>query len=203
VPTPDHYAALGVARDASPDEIRDAWRFALVAFHPDRFRDDGQRDHAERMAKRVNGAWQVLADPTARARYDRRLDTAADSGPDPAAAVVREIPCPSCASLAAVADQGGRVVSMKCPSCGQQFSAAVGAVLAGRPQLDYRFLGARHLLHLVAAGGEEMSVTARRLPKELALTDGEIVSVVLHPLRGTAVYVITHARMTDLGWKVG
>ena len=203
MPTPDHYAALGVPRDASPEEIREAWRFALVAFHPDRFRDDGQRDHAERMAKRVNGAWQVLGDPMARRRYDRRLETEPDPEVESAMAPMREIPCPSCASLAAVADQGGRVAAMKCPSCGQQFSAAIGAVLAGRPVLDYRFLGARHVLHLVASTGAHMSVTARHLPKELALTDGEMVSVVLHPSRGTAVYVITHGRMTDLGWKVG
>jgi DnaJ domain len=203
VPTPDHYAALGVSRDATPQEIREAWRFALVAFHPDRFRDDGQRDHAERMAKRVNGAWQVLSDPMARQRYDRRLDAQHDADSEGEMAPMREIPCPSCASLAAVADQGGRVVGMKCPSCGQEFSAAIGAVLAGRPELDYRFLGARHVLHLVSSTGEHMSVTARHLPKELALTDGEMVSVVLHPVRGTAIYVVTHGRMTNLGWKVG
>ena len=35
----DHYAALGVDPAATREEIREAWRFHLAAFHPDRFRD--------------------------------------------------------------------------------------------------------------------------------------------------------------------
>lgn len=204
MPRPDHYAILGIARTASHDEVREAWRFAVVAFHPDRFGDDTQRERAEQMAKNVNGAWQVLGDAVQRARYDRRLDTGAEADEVEVPRPTRELPCPSCASLGAIADQGGEQTAMRCPSCRQEFSAFVGAVLAGRPQLDYRFIGARHILNLASATGEVTSVTARRLPKELALTDGELVSVVLHPSRAkAAVYVVTHGRLTDLGWKVG
>ena len=39
----DHYAALDVDPAATREEIREAWRFHLTAFRPDRFRDPTQR----------------------------------------------------------------------------------------------------------------------------------------------------------------
>jgi len=197
VPDTDHYAALGVDERATLEQIHEAWRFQLMAFHPDRFRDDGQRDRAEQMAKRVNAAWQVLGDPAARARYDRMRPRAAD-GPR-----LRELPCPSCATLSAVPDQGGRTVSVRCPACSHEFDAVVGGVLIGRPRLEARYLGGRHLLHLRAADGRVTTVAARKLPVELALSEGETVSVV-HGGRGRgAKYVVVHGRLTDLGWRTG
>jgi curved DNA-binding protein CbpA len=193
----DHYAVLGLPRTASADEVRDAWRFQLVAFHPDRFTDPVQRDRAEAMAKRVNAAWQVLGDPGRRARYDRMHPEPRRDGPP-----VRELPCPACATLAAIADRRGGEVLVRCPACGQEFTAIVGAVLAGRPHLDMRLLGARHVMTLASADGRVRRVGARRLPAELALADGDTVSVVLHGARG-ARYVVVHGRATDLGWRVG
>jgi hypothetical protein len=64
----DHYAALGVRDDAPADAIEEAWKFGVLAFHPDRFRQGGQRERAERITKRLNAAWQTLGDPVARAR---------------------------------------------------------------------------------------------------------------------------------------
>jgi hypothetical protein len=194
---PDHYAVLGVPRTAGTEELRDAWRFGLIAFHPDRFTDPVQRERAEAMAKRVNAAWQVLGDAAARARYDRTHPPARRDGPP-----VRELPCPACTTLSAIADQAGREVLVRCPACGLEFSAVVGAVLAGRPRLDMRLLGARHVMALAAADGTVRRVGARRLPAELALADGDTVSVVLHGARG-ARYVVVHGRGTDIGWRVG
>jgi len=195
---PDHYATLGVSPEASGEDLHAAWRFSLMAFHPDRFRDAEQRARADDMAKRVNAAWQVLGDPAARARYDRARREAGARRPGPP---VRELPCPACATLSAVPDQEGRGVAVRCPACGQTFEAVVGADLVGRPRLDWRFLGGRHVLTLRDRGGGTRQVGARRLPPELALTEGERVSVVLGA-RG-ARYVVVHGRATDMGWRVG
>ena len=61
---------LGVAVDAAPDELRQAYRARARALHPDRHPDDVRAGEAMRA---VNAAWAVLSDPAARASYDRRL----------------------------------------------------------------------------------------------------------------------------------
>lgn len=195
--TPDHYAVLGVDEHASLDDIREAWRFAVSVFHPDRFPDE-QRGRAEDMAKRVNAAWQVLGDPASRARYDHARGREVRDRQ-----VLRELPCPGCATLSAVPDQGGRVVAVRCPACRAEFDAVVGATLIGRPRLEARYLGGRHLMHLRAADGAITSVAARRLPVELALSEGETVSAVLSGRGRGARYVVVHGRITDLGWRTG
>lgn len=60
---PDHYAALGVSKDASAADIIRAYRRAARAAHPDR---GGSH---ERMQE-INAAKDVLTDPERRARYD-------------------------------------------------------------------------------------------------------------------------------------
>ncbi|WP_435527999.1 molecular chaperone DnaJ [Microbacterium aurantiacum] len=62
----DHYEVLGVARDASPDEIKKAYRRLARQLHPDVNSGD---DAAERF-KLVTHAYDVLSDPDQRARYD-------------------------------------------------------------------------------------------------------------------------------------
>ena len=64
---PDHYATLGVARDANHAEIVRAFRRAASRAHPDR---GGSK---ERM-QAVNKAKDVLTDPERRARYDAGED---------------------------------------------------------------------------------------------------------------------------------
>jgi hypothetical protein len=63
-----HYEALGAAQTATPAELREAFRRAARASHPDRHGDAS----AERMAA-VNEAWRVLGDPDRRRRYDADL----------------------------------------------------------------------------------------------------------------------------------
>ena len=63
-----YYDLLGVAPDAPTSVIRDAYRRAARAHHPDR----AGASSAARMAE-VNRAWQVLGDPVARHAYDRSL----------------------------------------------------------------------------------------------------------------------------------
>jgi len=64
----DYYAVLGVSRDASPEEIKKAYRRAAIRYHPDR--NPGDAD-AEVRFKQCAEAYEVLSDPDKRARYDR------------------------------------------------------------------------------------------------------------------------------------
>ena len=196
----DHYAALDVDPGADTEAIRASWRFLLTAFHPDRFRDDEQRARAEEITKAANAAWQTLGDPTSRRRYDmRRRPVARET---PAAVPVRELPCPSCATRTRVPDAGGRVVRLGCPACGDTFPAMIGARCVGRPRLEKRWMGLRYEAVFADADGALSGVSFRRLPPELALSEGELFSIVFHPRRARPVYAIVHGGTVDLGWRV-
>jgi curved DNA-binding protein CbpA len=77
VPGPDLYQLLGVARDASREEIALAWRRRARAEHPDARPGDA---HAPGRFCALAGAWQVLSDPARRAAYDRSLGSGQPAG---------------------------------------------------------------------------------------------------------------------------
>ncbi len=63
----DYYELLGVPRDASPEDIKKAYRKLALQYHPDRNKEDGA---AEKFAQ-INAAYATLSDPDKRAHYDR------------------------------------------------------------------------------------------------------------------------------------
>lgn len=64
----DPYEVLGVGRDATPDEIRGAFRKLAAKHHPDRNPDDPT---ADQRFKELNAAHQILSDPKKREMFDR------------------------------------------------------------------------------------------------------------------------------------
>lgn len=63
----DYYEVLSVSRDASPEDIKRAYRKAAMHFHPDR----NKAPDAEQKFKEAAEAYEVLSDPAKRNRYDR------------------------------------------------------------------------------------------------------------------------------------
>ncbi len=64
----DYYEVLGVARDASAEDIKRAFRKLAMQYHPDR--NVGDKD-AEEKFKEAAEAYEVLSDANKRQRYDR------------------------------------------------------------------------------------------------------------------------------------
>ena len=64
----DFYSTLGVAKTASDDEIKQAYRKLAMQYHPDR---NGGSKEAEEKFKAITEAYDVLRDPQKRAAFDR------------------------------------------------------------------------------------------------------------------------------------
>lgn len=59
----DHYATLGVAKTATPDEIKKAYRKLASQHHPDKGGDTA-------MFQKIEEAYRILSDPNQRQQYD-------------------------------------------------------------------------------------------------------------------------------------
>jgi curved DNA-binding protein CbpA len=101
-PEPDPYQLLGVARQATPAEVTQAWRRRARAEHPDA-RPVGTGDPAR--FRVLAEAYETLSDPRRRAAYDQaaRVPEPEPSPPRPAAGTPVRVTVisPSCPPLRA------------------------------------------------------------------------------------------------------
>ena len=73
----DYYEALGVARDASDEDLKKAYRRCAMKYHPDR----NPGDHAAEAAfKECKEAYEVLSDGAKRRVYDQHGHAAFEHG---------------------------------------------------------------------------------------------------------------------------
>lgn len=73
----DLYETLGVAKGASDQEIKNAYRKQALKYHPDKHK--GEKE-AEEKFKEINQAYEVLSDKSKRQQYDTFGSTGGQSG---------------------------------------------------------------------------------------------------------------------------
>jgi len=69
MPKQDYYEILGVSRDATPEDIKKAYRKLAMKYHPDK---NPQDKVAEEKFKEISNAYEVLNDQEKRKAYDAR-----------------------------------------------------------------------------------------------------------------------------------
>ena len=78
----DYYEILGVARNASDDDIKKAYRKLAMKYHPDR-NTDGDKEAAELKFKEAKEAYECLSDPQKREAYNRHGHASTDPNFNP------------------------------------------------------------------------------------------------------------------------
>ena len=81
----NHYQILNVARGASLNEIKKAFRQEIATYHPDRYvrASTADKQYARARSQRINEAFRVLRDPKLREHYDVSMAGTPASMPRP------------------------------------------------------------------------------------------------------------------------
>ena len=66
----NHYNTLGIAPNATEDEIKKIYRSLAMRFHPDR----NQAPGAEARFKAITKAYEILSDPVKREEYNQSVN---------------------------------------------------------------------------------------------------------------------------------
>ena len=66
----NYYDVLGVSKDASQDDIKQAYRKLAKEWHPDKHKSEKKKE-AEAKFKEIASAYEILNDPQKREQYDR------------------------------------------------------------------------------------------------------------------------------------
>ncbi len=68
-----HYEILGLSREATPIQIREAYRRLAKQYHPDRFPrlSENAKAYLQEKMLALNDAYRVLSEPETRAKYDQ------------------------------------------------------------------------------------------------------------------------------------
>lgn len=74
----DHYKVLGLSKNATRDEIKEAFRNLAVKYHPDKHSQSSNtvRENATLRFKQVSEAYEILSDDRKRANYNIRYSAA-------------------------------------------------------------------------------------------------------------------------------
>lgn len=70
MPNKNYYEVLELASDASPEAIKEQYRFLLHAWHPDKFPNPQLKLRAQERTKEINEAYETLGDRQKRIQYD-------------------------------------------------------------------------------------------------------------------------------------
>ena len=119
----DHYSVLEVKPDAEAGAIRAAYRRLAWQYHPD-------VGGSQRAMAALNGAWHILRDPDARARYDGRR-SAVSGGPMPPTPAAR--PAPAARPTPAGPPTAAHAAPMARPAPAAPATAAAHPTPAGHP----------------------------------------------------------------------
>ena len=76
--TKDHYKTLGVGKNASQKDIKNAYRKLARKYHPD---SNQKNKAAEERFKEVTEAYETVSDPEKRKEYDQQVEYFASGGP--------------------------------------------------------------------------------------------------------------------------
>ena len=72
----DYYKIMGIAKDATTEEVKKAYKKQALIWHPDKHANDDEsgKENADKMFKDIGEAYSVLSDPEKKKRYDDGAD---------------------------------------------------------------------------------------------------------------------------------